>query len=73
MNALRRKNIQRALDMVAEARSILEEALELEQEAYDNLPESIQDSDRGYAMDENCTNLQNMIDSLEEIEGWEEA
>lgn len=39
--------------------------MEEEQEAYDNMPESLQESDRGCTMQEGLDNLQSAIDSLE--------
>jgi predicted RNase H-like HicB family nuclease len=40
-----------------------------EQEAYDNLPESMQGGDRGDAMQEAIQNLEEAISSIEEAEG----
>lgn len=73
MNAQRRKMIQKALGLVSEARSILEEALEEEQEAFDNMPESLQYSDRGATMEENIDNLETAVSTLEEVEGLEDV
>lgn len=72
MNAQRRKKIQKALGLVSEARSILTEALVEEQEAYDNMPESLQYSDRGTAMEENIDNIEDAINDLEGVEELEE-
>lgn len=55
MNADRRKRI-------AKAQAILETVRDEEQEALDNLPESLQGGERGEAM-------QNALDALEEILG----
>lgn len=72
MNAQRRKMIQKALGLVSEARSILEEAIEEEQEAFDNMPESLQYSDRGATMEENIGNIEDAINDLEGVEALEE-
>jgi len=72
MNAQRRKRIQEALGLISEARIILEEALDGEQEAYDNMPESLQYSERGEGMADNISNLEEAIGSLEEVEGLED-
>lgn len=65
MNNIRRKQLQEIservstlLDQLRDCKDELEQIREDEQEAYDNLPESIQDGDRGQAM-------QNSIDAIE--------
>lgn len=75
MNKQRRKNIEKATALLEQAREIIDTAQEGEQEAYDNLPESIQDAERGEAMYENIDTLQtasdnigDALDTLEEIE-----
>ena len=47
MNKQRRKRIQEALEIIEEAKAILEEVQEEEQEAFDNMPEGLQSSERG--------------------------
>ena len=47
MNAARRKRLAEAVDMIASAKEIIEEVKEEEQEAFDNMPESLQGSERG--------------------------
>lgn len=73
MNAQRRKKIQKVLDLVTEARSLLEEALEEEQDAFDNMPESLQATDRGEAMEEYISTMEDAVSSLEEVEGLEDV
>jgi len=51
MNAQRRKDIQRAIELLDEANQILSAAADEEQEYYDNMPESIQGGERGEAAD----------------------
>ncbi len=68
MNTRRRKNISKALEAYLnketvardELRCSLEMIRDEESDAYENLPESIQDSERGEAM-ENC------IDALDDF------
>ncbi len=67
MNKLRRRQLRAALDLLDEARSILEAVQEGEQEAFDNMPESLQYSERGEAMEETISNLEDAVSSLEEI------
>ena len=53
--------------MIAEAKEQLEQIRDEEQEAYDNMPESLQDSDRGNQLYENVDNLDTMASDLEDI------
>lgn len=74
MNKLRRRQLRAALDLLDEARSILETVQEDEQEAFDNMPESLQSSERGEAMEETISNLEDAVSSLEKIgETFEEV
>lgn len=74
MNAKRRKEIADAIKLLDEARSILESVAEQEREAYENMPESIQMSERGDMMEETVDVLERIyeeigesIDELDEI------
>ena len=69
MNAERRKRIEKAVGMIADARSILEDVTSDEQEAFDNMPESIQASERGEKMEEFIEILEEAVSALEEVEG----
>lgn len=77
MNNQRRKDIQTAMSLLEEAnakldaaKSILETAGEEEREAYDNLPESIQEGERGCAMEEAADNLDDAVSTIEDIIGY---
>ena len=61
MNAFRRKELSRAAELLEEARSMKDE----EEEAHDNLPESLQYSDKGEAMQDN---IDMMVESIYTIE-----
>ena len=63
MNRERRKAILRA---IANIESILQDILSDEQEAYDNMPESLQESENGLISAEAQENLESAIDALEE-------
>lgn len=65
MNNKRRKAIKRAYDLIVEAKETIEICLEEEQECYDNLPESIQESERGEEMENNVEQLQECSDNLD--------
>lgn len=74
MNKARRAMLQKAIEAIDEARALIEECRELEQEAFDNMPESIQCGERGeqmenyiYSMDEMIDTTSDMQESLEEI------
>src|SRR5215471_5033773 len=58
MNDARRKQIQRALTLIGEAKAILEVALTQEQDDYDNMPEEPRNNDEGERAEE-------AIDALE--------
>lgn len=66
MNKYRREQIRKALQLVEEAYSLLSVAKDEEEMAYENLPESLQSSERGEAMQENVDNLDTAVTALEE-------
>lgn len=68
MNKARRKMIEDACDLIAKAREILEDVKSEEEDAYDNMPESFQDGERGEQMQDYIYTLEEAIDSLDEIE-----
>ena len=63
MNKARRKRLGEALDKIDEVKDILGEVRDEEQDAYDNLPESFQNSERGEEM-------QNYIEMIDEAYGY---
>lgn len=74
MNKQRRKSIQEVMTKLEELKEQLDYILSDEQEAFDNLPESLQDSERGNAMSEAIDNLEYAMSSIEEVvEYLEEA
>ena len=66
MNNFRRKEIQRAIELLEEAKSIIDNCLDDEQEALDNMPESLQQSERCMRMQECVDNLENTSSSIDE-------
>lgn len=73
MNAKRRKalqviisNLQELDDTKQEIVEMLEEVKEQEQEALDNMPDSLQDSERGQQIEDNVTNLEYAVDFVDE-------
>lgn len=68
MNKLRRKQIAEAIILIEKAMDILEKVKDDEQEAFDNLPESLQGSERGETMEEYIYTLETFLDELDTCE-----
>lgn len=75
MNKARRKRISKILEQLEGLSVEIEEVMNEEQEAYDNLPESIQYSERGenmeeyiFSLDDAMNYISDAISSLEEID-----
>ena len=64
VNKLRRITIREAIKNIVEARELLESALEGEQNAYDNMPESLQCAEQGEKMSEVIFILENEVAAL---------
>jgi exonuclease VII small subunit len=67
MNKDRRKSLAEALALIDQAEALLQQASEAvdevrdeEQEAFDNLPESLQDGERGQQMQEAVSSLESV-------------
>lgn len=67
MNKARRKWLQSVIEQLEAQKTEIESIQEEEQEAYDNMPESLQDSERGQAMYECVSDLESERDSLEDV------
>ena len=66
MNKARRKELDRAADMLREAYSIIESCRDDEEDAYDNLPESFQDGERGEEMQEYIDVMDEVMDQIDD-------
>ena len=76
MNKIRRKQLQEASELIAKEQGIIESVKDDEQEAHDNLPESIQYGEKGQQMEEyidmldeaygQCGDLMSIIDEIQE-------
>lgn len=66
MNKERRKKIVEAIAAMNKIEALIQSILDDEQEAYENMPESLQMSDNGLASEEAQDNLDAAIDALEE-------
>ena len=67
MNKGRRERLKKQLRLLGEMREEIEAIRDEEQEAYDNLPESLQDGERGERLEENIETLDNILENLEPI------
>lgn len=67
MNKARRKWLEDIYNRLEVLKDELENLSVEEQDAYDNLPESLQDSERGDAMEENVSDIDDAASSIEEI------
>lgn len=63
MNRQKRKRLEKAFDLIAEAEEILEEVKSEEEDSYENLPDNFRDGDKGEEM-------QNYIEMLDESIGY---
>lgn len=66
MNNLQRKRIERLIEKLEAIRDEFYEMAEEEQEKFDNMPESLQDSERGEALQEGADNLQEQADAIDD-------
>ena len=73
MNARRRKQLEGIIDRLTDLRADLEQIMDEEIEARDNVPESLQDSERYYAMDEACNNMDSALNSIDEAIDYAES
>ena len=74
MNNERRATLKKAIDHLNDGLALVEEVNQEEADAYDNMPEGLQSSDRGETMSENLdrideaqSELQSIIHSLEQV------
>lgn len=70
MNNARRKELEKALEKIGEAKDIIQNVLDEEQDAFYNMPESFQEGERGERMQEAIGNLEGAVDSLDEVESY---
>lgn len=65
MNKQRRSVLREIIDRLYPIKDEIEAVMDEEQDAYDNLPDGIRESDRGETMADNVSELQDVIDSLD--------
>lgn len=66
MNKERRKRITDAISAISKIEALIQNILDDEQEAYDNMPEGLQVSENGMISEEAQENLDSAIEALEE-------
>jgi len=66
MNKARRKELSEAAEMLRNAYSIIESCKDDEEDAYDNLPESFQDGERGDEMQEYIDAMDGAMEQIDE-------
>ena len=67
MNEPRRKALRKIQYELEDISQRLQDLIDEEQEAFDNMPESIQGSERGEAMDEAISNLEYIRYNVDEV------
>lgn len=66
MNKARRKELASIVELIEEARERLESVKDEEQEDFGNMPESLQDSERGETMQEYIDTMEELLDALDD-------
>lgn len=66
MNKDRRKQLESIVERIEEIKALVEALRDEEQGAFDNLPEGLQQSDRGQGMEAAVEQLEAAISALEE-------
>ena len=69
MNKVKRKRIQEAISKLEEAKQILQEVQVEEQDSFDNLPGSLQDSEKGEQISDNISFLDDVVSDLDDQMG----
>ena len=70
MNKARRNRIAGVQSQLEALKQEIDSILEEEQEAYDNMPESLQNGERGEAMQGAIEALESAVSSCEEVEEY---
>lgn len=65
MNKDRRKRLEQCIEALQGVSADIEAIMDEEQEAHDNLPDSLQDSEQGERMQEAIDGMQEAIDNIE--------
>lgn len=66
MNADKRKELAKTIELMEEAKDIIESISEQEQECFDNLSENLQQSERGQRFEEIASSLSDVVSTIDE-------
>lgn len=66
MNAQDRKELQKAITLIEEAKEIIDNIGQGEQEKFDNLSEGLQQSEKGMKFEDAVSSLESAFNQLEE-------
>ena len=66
LNNKRRKKLKQAISLLDSVYEIIFQVAEEEQDCFDNLPENLQESDRGEKMEEAISELENAAEKIDE-------
>ena len=69
MNPDRRKKIDEAAELIGQAKTLLEIARDEERDAFENLPEGIQQSEKGERIEQAAEKLDEIVDAIDTLEG----
>lgn len=67
MNADRRKRLDEAHELITEAQSILQDVGFEEQEAFDNMSEGLQQTEKSQRMEEVASELDDLASTLDDV------
>jgi predicted ATPase len=67
MNKDDRKELQKAIDLIEEAKTIIEAISESEQEKFDNLSENLQATEKNQKLEENASSLNDEVSNLDDV------
>ena len=67
MNKPRREELEKALSLLGQARDIIESVKDDETDAYENLPESFQESERGEQMSEYIDSMDESLSYIDDV------
>ena len=67
MNKFRRAQLSEIVGKLEVLKEELEELMGEERECFENLPESLQESEKGQQYEENADDLENLIESIQDV------
>ena len=69
MNQKKRARLERAIPIIEQAKDIVEDVMNDEQDCFDNYPPTIQESVRGMAMEDAIDSMDSAVNELEDAIG----